>query len=226
MEFDEELIDYVFSRQRAVEYFTNRVKDFNHRGEYYRIKKSMDNFLEDKYIDDRFLIMPGLRGVGKTTILYQVYNYLVGEKNVDSRNILYISMDQVKNYFDIGILEIVDTFLEFRHQSRRYDLNKKIFLFIDECHFDKNWALGGKILYDNSEKIFLIFTGSSALNLELNPDVSRRSFKEKLFPNNFRDHLLLKYDIDVDCKFSKALGNIIYCGDEKYIEKGIELEIA
>lgn len=45
------------------------------------------------------------------------------------------------------------------------ELNKPIFLLIDEVHVDKNWALTGKITYDNSNNIFMVFTGSSAIEL-------------------------------------------------------------
>ena len=44
-------------------------KKFNKKKEYYQLKEHIDMFLE-KESDDRFFIMPGLRGVGKTTIIY------------------------------------------------------------------------------------------------------------------------------------------------------------
>jgi len=225
MTFDNELNSYILGKQRDIPGLIEDIKDFNHRDEYYKIRQYIDDFLNDDKGGTRFVVMPGLRGVGKTTILLQIYSYLLNEKKIHSNNILFLPMDNLK-FYDIPLLDLVERYLQSSHKRNLVYLDKKIFILVDECHFDKNWALAGKILYDNSEKIFLVFTGSSALNLELNPDVSRRSFKEKIFPNNFRDHLLLKYDIDVDYKFSKALGNIIYCGDEKYIEKGIELEIA
>ena len=50
-------------------------KKFNKKKEYYQLKEHIDTFLE-KESDDRFFIMPGLRGVGKTTIIYQLFSYL------------------------------------------------------------------------------------------------------------------------------------------------------
>lgn len=52
----------------------NNNKKFNKKREYYQLKKHIDTFLE-KESDNRFFIMPGLRGVGKTTIMYQLFNY-------------------------------------------------------------------------------------------------------------------------------------------------------
>jgi predicted AAA+ superfamily ATPase len=168
--------------------------------------------------------MPGLRGVGKTTILFQLYDYLVNEKNIDYKNILYLTMDQVKSYFNIGLLEYVDNFLDYTHKTSQIFLDKKIFIFVDECHFDKEWSLAGKILYDNSKNIFLIFTGSSALELEFNPDSARRSLKIPIFPNNFRDYLSLKHNININSKFGETLAEIIYFTDKKHVDKGINLE--
>ena len=61
----------------------------NTRLELNEIKKQIDNFIDEKYAN-RFIVIPGLRGVGKTTILYQTYEYLFKEKNIPLNNILYI----------------------------------------------------------------------------------------------------------------------------------------
>jgi predicted AAA+ superfamily ATPase len=58
---------------------------------------------------------------------------------------------------------------------------------IDEAHFDKDWGQAAKIVFDQSKKVFLIVTGSSALNLELSVDVARRSKREVMFPMNFSE---------------------------------------
>ncbi|MDR0913362.1 MAG: AAA family ATPase, partial [Methanobrevibacter sp.] len=117
MFFEDDLKDYISSRQSAMEVFTRHVKKLNKRGEFFKIKKYLDDFLNDKNIENRFLVMPGLRGVGKTTILFQLYDYLVNEKNIDYKNILYLTMDQDKSYFNIGLLEYVDNFLDYTHKT-------------------------------------------------------------------------------------------------------------
>lgn len=45
--------------------------------------------------------------------------------------------------------------------------------------------MSGKIIYDCSEKIFMVFTASSALNLEYNADAARRMFKRVVTPLNY-----------------------------------------
>lgn len=66
-------------------------KKFNKKKEYYQLKEHIDTFLE-KESDDRFFIMPGLRGVGKTTIIYQLFSYLLNEKQIPKNRILYLNL--------------------------------------------------------------------------------------------------------------------------------------
>ncbi|MDR2873486.1 MAG: AAA family ATPase [Methanobrevibacter sp.] len=67
--------------------------------------------------------MPGLRGVGKTAIIFQLYDYLLNEKHVDYKNMLYISMDQIVSYFNTDLLTIVDKFLESVHKTNQVNYN-------------------------------------------------------------------------------------------------------
>ncbi|MDR0913516.1 MAG: ATP-binding protein, partial [Methanobrevibacter sp.] len=91
-------------------------------------------------------------------------------------------------------------------------------------HFDCEWGISGKIIYDTSKNIFLIFTGSSAVELEINGDIARRINKESIYPLNFKEYLLLKHNIWVKSEFSKSLMKMIVSGEKKDIEKCIESE--
>ena len=51
----------------------------NKRSDYDNVIIYIDNFLKGENIN-RFLVLPGLRDVGKTTILFQVYEYLQKKK--------------------------------------------------------------------------------------------------------------------------------------------------
>jgi len=223
MIFEEELNKYIHLNQNEILDTIKKNQNLNKRGEYYKIKKYLDDFLNDKE-GHNFIVMPGLRGVGKTTILFQLYDYLINEKKVHHKNLLYVSMDKFVKKFDSDLLDLVDNFLESFHETTKVNLDKKLFIFVDECHFDKFWGISGKIIYDNTDNIFLICTGSSALEIEINTDIARRISKQPIYPNNFKDYLLLKHNIKTDYKFSKSLENMIYYGDEKYITESIKLE--
>ncbi|MDR3062791.1 MAG: AAA family ATPase [Methanobrevibacter sp.] len=223
MIFEDEINRYINSKQSEMGDKINNINDFNRRGEFYKIKNYLDDFL-DGHEGHNFIVMPGLRGVGKTTILLQLYDYLLNNKNINYKNILYISMDQFVKNFNSDLLNLVDRFLEFNHNTSQVHLRKKIFIFVDECHFDKSWGLSGKIINDNTKNIFLICTGSSALELEINTDIARRISKQSIYPNNFKDYLFLKHNINTNHNFPKALENMLYYGDDEYISKAIDLE--
>jgi predicted AAA+ superfamily ATPase len=223
MFFKDKLTNFIFSKQREIYKLLENTKNFNHRSDYYKIKRYIDDFLDGKS-ENRFIVMPGLRGLGKTTIIFQLYDYLLNEKHIDYKNMLYVSMDQIVSYFDTNLLTVVDNFLETVHKTTKVNLDKKLFIFVDESHFDEKWGISGKIIYDNTKNIFLICTGSSAIDLEINTDIVRRISKENIYPNNFRDYLSLKHNITIDSNFSKTLENMIYFGSEKYINQAINLE--
>ena len=223
MVFDEELISYIYSRQREINQHLKETKNFNKSVEYFKVKKYLDEYMGGN-LDKRFIVLPGLRGVGKTTILFQLYDYLLNTKEIKSKNLLYLSMDQVISYFETNLLNVIDIYLEEIHKVDKISLKENIFIFVDEAQYDKKWAISGKIIYDTTKKIFLIFTGSSALELEINADVARRIDKKPIFPNNFNEYLLLKHKISTNCNFSKKLKDLIYFGREKQIKEAIKCE--
>lgn len=157
--------------------------------EFEEIKNSIDEFIEGNELN-RFIVLPGIRGVGKTTLLYQAYYYLLNEKHILPNQIIYLSCDDLNNIVDCNIREIVDIYLNNQFNTQLRLLDKEIFLLIDESQYDKNWSMSGKIIYDRSEKIFMVFTGSSALNLEYNADAARRMFKRVVTPLNYNEHLI------------------------------------
>lgn len=45
--------------------------------------------------------MPGLRGVGKTTIIYQLFSYLLNEKQIPKNRILYLNLENLKMFLTL-----------------------------------------------------------------------------------------------------------------------------
>ena len=194
-------------------------KKFNHRNDFNELTDIIDNFLDNETIN-RYIVLPGLRGVGKTTILYQIYEYLEKTKNISPDRILYLSCEDLNRIIECNILETVEYYVKEFHNSSIRTLDKEIFILIDESHYDKNWSLAGKIIYDQTKKIFMIFTGSSALNLEYDAEASRRLIKNTICPLNYSQHLKLKYNYDTK-NISNELFNLLFTSD---IEKVTKLE--
>lgn len=196
---------------------------YKHRTEFNELKTYIDNFL-DNIEDERFIVLPGIRGVGKTTLLFQTYNYLLKEKNVPYNQILYLSCDDVNDLTNCSIREITEIYLKNHHDTNIRLLEKKIFLLIDESQYDKDWALSGKIIYDRSSNIFMIFTGSSALHLEYNANAARRSHTSDIRPLDFLQHLKLKYKLNIKHN-TTPLMNMLLKGDiEECLEKEKEYQ--
>lgn len=166
---------------------------FNHRNSFEYLKKYVDDFLNG-HDENRFVIMSGLRGVGKSTLLFQIYNYLIN-KGIDENRILYTSVDQLNSLPNANLNDLINVFVEDIHHKYPATLNEELFIFIDEAQEDKNWSKTGKIIYDQSKKIFMIFTGSKALDFELDINMVRRTTFERIYPMNFQEYLFLKYDI-------------------------------
>ena len=198
---------------------TENEKTFKHRLEIPKLLKYVDDFL-DGYSDNRFFVLTGLRGVGKTTILYQIYEYLFKEKNIPQNQMLYLSCEILNRRFKFDILDVIDEFLKYHHNSTLETLDKEIFLFIDEAQYDNNWAIAGKHIYDITDKAFIIFTGSSALDLEYNADGARRLLKRKIPPLTYIHHLSLKYGFNNN-KLSDALSELIFTGN---VENAVRYE--
>ena len=60
----------------------------------------------------------------------------------------------------------------------------------------------------------MIFTGSSALNLEYNADAARRMFKRVITPLNYNEHLKLKYNYS-NKDIGNSLVNLILNGEDQ-----------
>lgn len=196
-------------------------KRLRYRRAYLRIKKYVDDFSGGE-VENRFIIMPGLRGVGKTTILFQLYNYLQGQKRVEQDRILYFSTDELKTYLGGRIADVVNTFIQEVHRTSLVNLDQEIFILIDEAHFDREWDQVAKIVFDQSKKVFLIVTGSSALNLELSVDAARRAKREVMFPMNFSEYLILKHDFFPPKGMAESMRKLIFSPTSN-LEQGMRI---
>ena len=202
----------------------SNIKEFNKRSDFYRIKKYIDNFLEDNG-EDKFIIMPGLRGVGKTTLLYQFYDYLTTEHDIKHHQILYLNLDRLKDKGKIDLLSCFDVFVKDINDEA-YINNEPLFIFVDEAHYASNWGLVGKIIYDETSNVFMIFSGSNALTLNTDTDAGRRVLKREINPINFAEYLNLKYYCEMPSNMNEAFTELIFHGSiEKFsrIEKYVQL---
>lgn len=106
----------------------------------------------------RFIVLSGVRRVGKTTILYQLIDYLI-EGGVNPANILYVS-------FDNPILKLINVETALSVYESMYPIEGERYLFFDEIQYTDDWELWMKVIYDSRKDVHLVATGSASPILE------------------------------------------------------------
>lgn len=142
-------------------------------------------FLKANPLKNRFSVVVGQRGVGKTTAMIQ--HLLSAYNNIFTNKALYIQAD----HFLVGrhsLYEIAERF---------YNLGGEIICF-DEIHKYPNWSTELKSIYDTFPKLKIIASGSSALEIyKGSHDLSRRAVVYKMFGMSFREFIELTLNISL-----------------------------
>jgi hypothetical protein len=152
-------------------------------------------FLRTYPLKNRFSIVVGQRGVGKTTAIIQ--HILSSYKNdIFTNSALYIQAD----HFLVGnhsLYEIAEQF---------YNLGGEMICF-DEIHKYPNWSIELKSIYDTFPKLTTVASGSSALEIyKGSRDLSRRAVVYKMFGMSFREFIEIELGINLK---SAGLENLI-----------------
>ena len=161
------------------------------------LEKHVKDFLAGNS-EERWVIMPGLRGVGKTTLVAQVYSWAYRQwvhDRADSQqlNMLYISLDVVRNLGGnlMGALSVYESLLA----NHLENAPRPVLLFIDEIQVDSEWAKILKTVYDRTSNVFIVCTGSAATYLQMDADTAGRRAKiERLYPLSFIEYQMLAHD--------------------------------
>ena len=152
-------------------------------------------FLQIHPLKNRFSIVVGQRGIGKTTAIIQ--HILSSYKNdIFTDRALYIQAD----HFLVGghsLYEIAEQF---------YNLGGEMICF-DEIHKYPNWSTELKSIYDTFPKLTIVASGSSALEIyKGSHDLSRRAVVYKMFGMSFREFIEIELGINLK---SAGIENII-----------------
>ncbi|MCK4492366.1 MAG: ATP-binding protein [Candidatus Altiarchaeales archaeon] len=101
----------------------------------------------------------GPRQAGKTTVLFMLRDWLIESEKVDPENIIFITFEDRENLekFSINPKEFIGSFV--LNEKQRY------YFLLDEFHYVREGGRKLKLLYDTTENIKFIITGSSSLEL-------------------------------------------------------------
>jgi len=149
-------------------------------------RKVIDEIL--KYIYEKeVIILYGARQVGKTYILYFLQNFLLEKKE----QVYYIDLEERKylEALNEGPEELKNILLE-----QGFDLNKKIFVLIDEIQYLDNVTNFLKLVKDHYTNFKLIVSGSSTFEIrkQIGKALVGRSLVFEIFGLSFEEFLLFK----------------------------------
>lgn len=193
---DQELIRYL---QQQIRTSDERIKRFTHSvdGKKYpkrfiftKLQQYIDDFLNKKS-ENRMVIIPGFRGVGKTTLMAQLCKEFE-EKGCKS---LFLSVEDAKNLLDAGIAELTSAYEEILGIDLE-SIKEPVLIFLDEIQSDPKWAVTLKSLFEKTSKIFFCCTGSAALILQTTTNLARRAVFEKMPPLCFTEYEMIKNGIE------------------------------
>jgi uncharacterized protein len=192
---NQELIQYLQQQIRTTD---ERLKRFTHntagkryprRFMFVKLQQYVNGFLNKKS-DNRMIIIPGFRGVGKTTLIAQICMEYKNKVN----DALFLSIEDTKNLFNVGIAELMSAFENILGNDLE-SVKSPILIFLDEIQSDPKWAITLKSLFEKTSNIFFCCTGSSAVILQTTTNLARRAIFEKLPPMCFTEYEMIKEGI-------------------------------
>ena len=147
------------------------------------VSMEFKRFLKNKIdVNTQLIGIKGARGTGKTTLLLQLL------KELPANKVLFASLDDL--WFSSNTLVSL---------ARTFALSGGKYLYLDEVHKYANWSQELKNIYDSYPELYVIFTSSSALDINKGKyDLSRRAIIYELPGLSFREFLELKHKIIIE----------------------------
>ena len=133
----------------------------------------------------RMFAYAGLRGTGKTTLLWQAAEHIFHKH---TKNIYFFNFTDLIAY-NIGVKEIKKAFENYVVKDHLDSYKEKIVLIFDEIHLSPMWSITLKALFDEFRIAFILVSGSSALLLQSTADLATRMIIQHVFPLNFTEYI-------------------------------------
>lgn len=139
------------------------------------------------------VILSGVRRAGKSTLMQQTMRYLIEEKKVPAKNVVYLFLEDilVQQYLSMG-WELLDKL--YNYYLEAYNPKGKVYLFLDEIQGVKEFNRWTASRYERKEPIKFIFSGSrkALLESESATVLTGRNVLVNVYPLNFYEYLLVK----------------------------------
>ncbi len=157
------------------------------RADFYHYSKELDT--------PSVHLLIGPRRVGKTTLMQQLVSFLLNEKQVDPRRILFASLDRTS--FELSDEKLVAAISIFERRVLKKRISESdgmVYLFIDEAQYDPLWGRVMKKYVDQKQPIFALVSGSSSTALFKDRESGAGRFRSsQMVTLKFRDVLRFKF---------------------------------
>lgn len=151
------------------------------------VRESFNFLLKEVNKHKLILTLYGPRRSGKTYLMKQVINHLIGHDGVDARNVCYFQFSGSLNEKGI-VANVIDLFL------KKYSKVGRKYIFLDKVQYVDYWQDQVKEVYDTVEDIKVILSGSTSLfyRQKSKESLAGRIFKFKLGSLSFAEYLTFK----------------------------------
>lgn len=172
-------------------------------------RKIETGITRDLYLDklklflktDEIITVSGVRRSGKSTILFQLLDYLISKRKVPRLNTLYVNLedDIFYPYLNVKLLNQI-------YEAYKLILNPKgrAYIIFDEIQKIEGWEHFVRGIYDRKENVKIFVTGSSSklLSSEFSSLLTGRHLSLEVYPLNFKEYLKFK-KLDIKTKLDE-----------------------
>lgn len=228
MNYKKDLLEAYLLRQIGDNHLVNEINQSQYVSRNMEIR--LDKYVKDFIADNRkprWIVIPGLRGVGKTTLIGQIYTKLYSQfvqhkKDSEQFNIIYISLDIINN-FKANLSDVIEVYEQILG-CELYKAKQPIFMFIDEVQTDRNWSQFLKTVYDRTPQLFMICTGSSATYLQMDANTAgRRACIERLYPLSFTEYQTIAHKLyPVKDLKNQIIQSLYYCQSAREVYQALQ----
>lgn len=139
------------------------------------------------------LILTGVRRAGKSTLMHQLMNHLINEKQVPAKNVVYLFLEDVlvQQYLNLG-WKLLDEL--YNYYLETYNPQGQVYLFLDEIQGVPEFNRWISSQYERQVPIKFVLSGlrRSLVESESATLLTGRNIQIDVYPLNFYEYLLIK----------------------------------
>jgi uncharacterized protein len=182
---------------------SNRVHSIK-RSDFYHLYKN-------KLEEEKALVIVGPRGVGKSTVMFEMMKKLIEEEKIDPKRIFYCTFEQ-PSLQKSSLLDIARIYAKAVLKEDIGQMKEKTYLFMDEIQNIEDWGDQIKVLQDLGLPLKFILSGSSSVAMiNESSKAARRIELYSMYPLKFYDFLRFKIQdkkLEEIIKERKKLGDL------------------